>query len=202
LTTDGAVERRTALRDTFLAMGKHKPADPAEIMRRRAERAANETEIARLRDQGATVRLDRARRIVSAYRASPFVKLRDSDTINATQAMAAEKLMDDWAIWRGLDGRAERLDVRVESSAASEIVTDRMLRAGERVARALGCIGPMDRELLTALVGWQIEIDRPPHWRTTVERITGVTQSVRQSQMIVSALANLARAYGYSETRR
>jgi hypothetical protein len=29
-----------------------------------------------------------------------------------------------------------------------------------------------------------------------------VTQSVRQSQMIVAALANLARAYGYSEARR
>lgn len=189
-------------RASLQRMGKHKPADPAEITRRRAERAANEVEIGRLRRAGATVTLDRARRIVSAYRASPFVKLRDSATINATQALAAEKLCDDWAIWRGLDGRAERLDVRIESNGSSEIVTDRMLRAGERVARALAHVGPLDRELLTALVGPMIERDRPPPWRAVVACTTGVTQSVRQSQMVVSALANLARAYGLSEARR
>jgi hypothetical protein len=185
-------------------MGKrsHKPADPQEIVRRRAARAENEAEIVRLRSQGAVVRLDRARRIVSAYRASPFHKLRDSDTISATQAMAAEKLCDDWAIWRGLDGRAERLEVRLGTCEPAEIVTDRMLRAGERVARALAHVGPLDRELLAALIRPQIEQDRQPPWRLTVEAITGVTQSVRQSQMIVAALANLARAYGYSEARR
>jgi hypothetical protein len=179
-------------------MGKrsHKPADPAEIMERRAARAANEAEIVRLRGQGAVVRLDRARRIVSAYRANPFHKLRDSDTINATQALAAEKLVDDWAIWRGLDGRPERLEVRLGSSETGEIVTDRMLRAGRRVGRVLGAVGPVDRELLVGLVAPLIESDRPPPWRDVVGRTTGVTQSVRQSQMVVAALANLARAYG------
>jgi hypothetical protein len=185
-------------------MGKrsHKPADPAEIMQRRAARAANEAEIGRLRDQGAVVRLDRARRIVSAYRANPFVKLRDSATISASQALAAEKLCDDWAIWRGLDGRPERLEVRVGHGDVAEIVTDRMLRAGERVARVLARVGPVDRELLVALVGPLIEDDRPPSWRNIVVAKTGVTQSVRQSQMIASALGNLARVYGYAEARR
>jgi hypothetical protein len=156
---------------------------------------ANETEIGRLRDQGVVVRLDRARRIVSAYRANPWVKLRDSDTISEAQADAVAKLCADWSIWRGLDGRPERLDVPVDSHGGGEIVTDRMLRAGKRVHLVLASVGPLDRELLSALVGAQIERDRPPPWRETVTRITGVTQSVRQSQMIVAALENLARAY-------
>jgi hypothetical protein len=181
---------------------RQKPADPVEILQRRAARIANDAEIARLRGLGAVVRLDRARRIVSAYRASPFVKLRDSDTISAAQALAAEKLCDDWAIWRGLDGRAERLAVHVESAVVADLVTDRMLRAGERVHRVLARVGPLDRDLLVGLVEPLVERDRPPAWRVVVVQVTGVTQSVRQSQTIVSALANLARAYGLSEARR
>ncbi|HEY1878410.1 MAG TPA: hypothetical protein VGG68_00610 [Caulobacteraceae bacterium] len=177
-------------------MGKHtKPTDPQEIARRRAERAANEAEISRLRAQGAVVRLDRARRIVTAYRASPFVKLRDSNTISAAQARAAEALTEDWAIWRGLDGKPERLDVHVTSRKGGEVVTDRMLKAGERVQMILSRIGPLDRELLVALVSGIVEQDVAPPWREAVEQITGVTQSVRQSQMVVSALENLARVY-------
>jgi hypothetical protein len=140
------------------------------------------------------VRLDRSRRIVSAYRASPFVKLRDSATITAGQARAAEQLTKDWAVWRGLDGKPERLDVHV-AARRGEIVTDRMIKAGERVRQTLARIGPLDRELLVALVGAMVEQDVAPPWRETVEQITGVTQSVRQSQMIVSALENLARVY-------
>jgi hypothetical protein len=179
-------------------MGKHKPTDPQEIAQRRAEREQNEVEIARLRSQGAVVSLDRARRIVSAYRASPFNKLRETKTITAAQSNAAARLCKDWAIWRGLDGRpAPSLEVHNPnpSSSGGEIVTDRMLQAGDRVAKALGKIGPMDRDLLAALVISSMEDDRPLPWRDVVRQITGVTQTVRQSQAIVSALENLTRAY-------
>ena len=136
-------------------MGKRhtKPADPQEIARQRAERAAREDEIDRLRGQGAVVKLDRGRRIVSAYRQSPFVKLRDSNTITAAQARAAEKLAEDWAIWRGLEGRPERLDVHIDGCEHGEVVTDRMLRAGKRVSGVLARVGPLDRELLSSLIG-------------------------------------------------
>src|SRR5436190_7923033 len=98
-------------------MGKHnrKPTDPQEIARQRAERAATDAEIGRLRSSGAVVKLDRARRIISAYRASPFVKLRDSETITTGQAAAAERLCLEWAAWRGLDGRPERSEVHAPS---------------------------------------------------------------------------------------
>ena len=78
-------------------MGKsrRKPSDPQEIARRRAERIANEAEISRLRSQGVVVNLDRARRIIAAYRASPFNKLREAKTISSAQASAAERLCRD-----------------------------------------------------------------------------------------------------------
>jgi len=180
-------------------MGKQhrKPSDPQEIARRRAERAANEAEIRRMRGQGAVVNLDRARRIVSAYRASPFVKLRDSDTITAGQASAAERLCMDWAAWRGLDGRPEPSEVRASTSdgTVAQVVTDRMIAAGDRVARVLKKVGPMDRDLLAALVASVVEDDRPLPWRDIVRRVTGVSQGVRQSQMVVAATENLARVY-------
>lgn len=176
-------------------MGKHKPADPLEIIRKRAERAAMDAEITRLRGQGVVVRLDRSRRIVSAYRQSPFVKLRESNTISAGQLIAAEKLAEDWAIWRRLDGGPEKLGIPLHGHEPGQLVTDRMLRAGERVNGVLSRIGPLDRELLSALIGQLVERDQVPPWREIVARITGVTQTVRQSQMIVAALENLSRAY-------
>jgi hypothetical protein len=179
-------------------MGKsrHKPADPQEIARRRAERLANEAEISRLRSQGVVVNLDRARRIVSAYRSSPFHKLREAKTITSAQSSAAERLCCDWAIWRGLDGRPERTEVHVETYGQSAaVLTDRMILAGRRVEKVLGKVGPLDRDLLAALVASVVEEDRPIPWRDIVRRISGVTQTVRQGQMIVAALENLARAY-------
>lgn len=177
-------------------MGRHKPADPQEIARRRAERAANEAEIARMRGQGATVKLDRARRIVSAYRASPFVKLKESKTISDAQARAAEWLIEQWATWKGLDGRpAPTLAPHDQSGRGSaEIITERMLMAGRRVRATLAAVGPMDRDLLAALTAASVEEDAPIPWRDIVRRVCGISQSVRQSQAVACALENLSRA--------
>ena len=169
---------------------RRKPTDPQEIARQRAERAATDTEIGRLRKQGAVVKLDRSRRIVSAYRASPFVKLRDTDTITQAQAAAAERLCKDWAQWKGLDGRPERSEIVADMTTTAEIITDRMLQAGRRVRWVLERVGPLDRDLLAALVGAAVEEDRPIPWRDIVRRVCGVTQSVRQSQMVVAGLEN------------
>jgi hypothetical protein len=165
-------------------------------MRQRAERHATEIEITRLRDQGAVVSLDRARRITSAYRASPFRKLLDTKTITTTQAAAAERLCQDWAEWKGLDGKPAPTGIpNPQPSQSDTVLTDRMLKAGDRLVRVLERIGPVDRELLSALVAGSVEDDRPLPWRDIVRRVTGVRQTVRQSQMIVAALANLTRAY-------
>ena len=176
-------------------MGRRKPADPQEVTRRRAERLATEAEVTRLRAVGAVVKLDRARRIVSAYRASPFVKLRDSNTITVAQAAAAEWLCEQWAIWKGMDGRPSTEPMPHEPRAGcAEIVTDRMLKAGRRVKAALARVGPMDRALLSALVAASVEEDAPLPWRDIVRRVCGITQTVRQSQAIACALENLKRA--------
>jgi len=185
-----------------MSKAHRKPTDPQEIVRRRIARIANEDEIKRLRKQGATVNLDRARQIVSAYRASAFHKLRETKTINTAQAAAAERLCSDWAIWKRLDGKPAPSEVRVMiRSGAPEIVTDRMIAAGDRVACVLAAVGPMDRDLLGCLVAQAIEEDQPLPWRDVVRRVTGVTQTVRQSQMIVAGLENLARAYAAGADR-
>ncbi len=179
-------------------MGKarHKPTDPQEIARRRAERVANEAEITRLRTLGAKVTLDRSRRILSAYRASPFHKLKESKTITTAQAAAAERLCLDWADWHGLDGRpAAAVPLKNLNPSRVTLLTDQMLRAGDRVRAVLDRIGPMDRELLQQLVAAIVDGDGPPPWRLIVARTTGQTQAVRQSAVVVSALENLARAY-------
>jgi hypothetical protein len=178
---------------------RRKPIDPQELQRRRAERAASEAEITRLRSIGATVKLDPARRIVSAYRASPFVKLRDSHSITPAQADAAERLCTLWAVWRGLDGNpaSGQLLRREHASVSAELVTARMLQAGREVRDVLACVGPMDRALLAELARVHVETDAPPPWRDVVRRVCGVTQSVRQSQAIACALENLARAFVY-----
>jgi len=173
-----------------------KPSDPQVAAERKAERAANEAEIGRLRASGAVVSLDRTRRIVSAYRASAFHKLRETKTISTGQAAAAERLCSEWAIWKGLDGRPPPAEVHTKRQpAAPVILTDRMLKAGNKVAHALRLVGPLDRELLVSLVASAIEDDRPLPWRETVRKVSGVTQTVRQSQMVVAALENLARVY-------
>jgi hypothetical protein len=179
------------------AMGKarRKPTDPQDIARRRAERVANEAEIARLRGMGATVALDRSRRIVSAFRASPFHKLRDSKTITSGQASAVERLCEDWAKWHGLDGRPDHAPVPNLNPSHVTLLTDEMLKAGDRVRRVLDRIGPMDRELLEQMVEAVVAGDGLTPWRGIVARVTGQTQAVRQSAVIVSALENLRRAY-------
>jgi len=181
---------------------RRKPSDPQEIARRKADREDSENEVQRLRNSGAIVRLDRARRIVSAFRQSPFVKLRDTATISPTQAAAAERLCADWATWKGLGGRPERSEVHAENFQAAEMVTDKMITAGRRVRRVLAQVGPMDRDLLSALVASTVEDDRPLPWRDVVRRTCGVTHPIRQSQMVVAALENLARAYRLPPTER
>lgn len=174
---------------------RRKPADPQEIARRRADRVANETEIARLRSQGAVVSLDRARRIVAARRSNVFKKLLETHAISAGQAGAADRLIEDWATWRGLDGRPERPEVHAENYSTAEFVTDRMLQAGRRVSRILERIGPLDRDLLAVMVASIVEDDRPLPWRDLVRRVSGITQTVRQSAAVAGALENLSRAY-------
>lgn len=170
-----------------------KPYDPSI-------KAAREAEAARLKQQGAEVNRDkRTGEILGARRPNvfdAFLAQKPHPIITQGQHNAATKLMADWAEWKGLDGRGEAAVGKVDGgTAARELVTDRMLRAGRRVAMALHQIGPMDRGLLLELVKEAVANDRPKSWREVVREQTGVETKDKQSSMIVAALENLRRVY-------
>lgn len=178
---------------------RQKPFDPAKATEAALIRREREAEAKRLREMGATVTTDRAGNILSAYRSNVFTRLRDAKptpAIDAGQHDAAMRLCELWAQWKGLDGKVDAPIERVdEPTKERSHVTDRMLRAGSAVNEALGGIGPMDRELLTAFLVATVEEDRPMDWRGIVQRVTGEDRRERQVVMVVSALENLRRHF-------
>lgn len=172
-----------------------KPSDPQAIMRQAAERREQVAEITRLVAAGATVTIDnRNGRILGAYRSSVFKILLESKAINQNQFNAAQELVEHWAQWKGLAGSQGASAGFVDGGkGCPELITDRMLKAGKEVARILDRVGPLDRELITAFMVAVVEEDRAMVWRGIVERVSGITQPIRQSQVVVSALENLRR---------
>lgn len=163
-----------------------KPYDPA--------RAEREAEIARLVASGAIVNIDpRTQRMVSAYRSNVFTVLLKSQTIHQGHYNAAQTLIEDWAEWKGLDGKPGQGEFVDGGSGCAELITDRMIVAGRRVSRTLDQVGPMDRELLSAFMVATVEEDRPMVWRGIVQRVTNIDQRDRQSTIVVGALENLRR---------
>lgn len=174
---------------------KKKPSKPgAKPSVYSPERAEHEAEIVRLQRSGAIVNRDpRTKRMVSAYRSNVFQVLLQSQTINQGHYNAAQQLIEAWAQWKGLDGSPGRSEAVDGGQACHEIITDRMIVAGKRVARILEQVGPMDRDLLSAFMVATVEEDRPMAWRGIVERVTAITQRDRQSTVVVVALENLRR---------
>lgn len=180
-----------------------KPSDPMEIMRQAAERRDRDAEITRLKTMGATVTIDnRNGRILGAYRSSVFKILLESKAITQNQFNAAQELVEQWAAWKGLAGSQGASAGFVDGGTGCvELVTDRMIKAGKDVARILAHVGPMDRELIEAFMVAVVEEDRAMVWRGIVMRVTGITQPIRQSQVVVSALENLRRVIEGVPTR-
>lgn len=176
-------------------MRRRRVFDPGAAERARQDRLERQAEIARLKRQGAEVNLDAAGRILSAMRRNAFAALLRAGALSQNQHDAALRLMADWAIWKGLDGRPDPL-VRVDGgTSAAELVSDRMLAAGRRVEAALADVGRADRRLLQALIAEAVETDRPKPWRSTVLRVTGETREKEQREKVVNALENLRLWY-------
>lgn len=175
---------------------RRKPTDPQDILRHRAERIANEREIDRLEGQGVTVKLDPSRRIISAFRSNVFNLLLERKVIDLGHHIAAARLAQDWAEWKRLDGMPEQGE-RVDQTAATSkaLVTDRMLKAGNRIDHAMERVGIANARLLEALIEEMVEADRPRVWRMTVERVTGETRQKEQREKVVAALENLRLYY-------
>lgn len=180
---------------------RRKPSDPQEIVAKRIERQARDAEAKRLEKQGATVKRDRAGQILSAYRSNVFRSLLEAGGITPNQYDAAYRLAQDWAAWKGLDGKPERSEFVDGGSGAAELVNDRMIRAGRDVAEALASVGLANRDLLEALMEAVVEHDRPMLWRGIVERVTGETRQKEQRERVVGALENLRRWYELPKRR-
>lgn len=173
---------------------RRKPAKPGSTKLLTRERAEHNAEIIRLERQGAVVNLDpRTQRMVSAYRSNVFTVLLKAQTIHQGHYNAAQTLIEDWAEWKGLDGKPGQGEFVDGGSGCPELITDRMIIAGKRVNRTLDQVGPMDRDLLSAFMVATVEEDRPMAWRGIVQKITAIDQRDRQSTLVVSALENLRR---------
>lgn len=176
-------------------MSRRRPYDPGAAERSRQARLERQGEIARLKAHGAEVSLDLGGRVISAFRRNMFGALLRAGALSRNQHDAAARLMSDWAVWKGLDGRPEEM-VRVDGGGGcGELVTDRMMAAGRRVEAALGDVGRADRALLAALIGEAVEADRPRPWRQAVAQITGERREKEQREKVVNALENLRLFY-------
>jgi hypothetical protein len=175
-------------------MAKKKPYDPNNDARA-AERAEAKREALRIKAQGGEVRLDASGRIISAWRSNVFRLLLERGTITPNQYDAAYTLANDWAAWKGLDGKPEQLGEVVDGgSGSAELVTDRMIRAGRDVRRALEAIDAMSRIVLEAFMLATVEESRAMQWRGILERI-GIKAKEAQTHAVVLALEALRCHY-------
>lgn len=194
-------------------MAKRKAAhDPAAAMRHRLERQERDHEIARLTAMGAEITTDCARRVISARRSNAFTLLLVANAITTTHHDAATRFAEQWAAWKGCDGR-ETLGAKVDCGTTPphtrSLVTDRMIAAGRYVNDTLDSLLEPDSRLLTALMVATVEEDRPMSWRGIVERIYGPPPKVKhakrgdtQINAMVDMLDALAHATGQSTVRR
>lgn len=178
-----------------------KASPPREMTQDRKDR---ENEIKRMQNQGAAVKVDRAGRILSAYRSNAFNLLLERRSITPNHHDAAQRLCEDWAAWKAMDGGGEQAPERVDGGSScgpKALVNDRMLKAGRRVGETLNGIEPAQRAVLEALVHATVEEDRPMAWRGLVQKTVGETVRDRQTALVVAALESLRRAYEDARTQ-
>jgi len=191
---------------------KGKPKTPEQIVAERLERRRKDLEAVNLDPDAATLetyedvaverkgrRSDRNR----AWRSNVFRLLLERKTITTSHYAAAYKLVEDWAMWRGLDGKPDAFGEVVDGGGGSvELVTDRMMKAGVRIfgdaktgrMGALQSVDPLSRVILEHFMVAIVEEDRAMAWRGIMERI-GITVKERQTSAVVAALEGLRTFY-------
>jgi hypothetical protein len=178
---------------------RRQPHNPAAAAQAALERKEREAERQRLEGQGATVKVDSAGRIISAFRSNVFNLLLSRGTITPNQHDAAHTLCLAWARWKGLDGRPEAAGLVQGGEGCREIVTDRMIRGGREVEAALSSVETLSRIILEQFAIATVEEDRPMQWRGVMERI-GIKSRDKQVTAVIAALEQL-RVY-YQEPGR
>lgn len=169
-------------------MAKRKPHDPAKAAQATLQRIEREQEIKRLRAQGAEVTTDkRTGQILSARRSNVFNLLLTRGSITQNHHNAAYHLAEQWAAWKGLDGKGETFGAVIDGgNGSAELVTDRMIRAGREVAWTLAPLDELDNAIMRAFMAATVEEDRCMAWRGIMERL-GVFGKERQTAAFVGA---------------
>jgi hypothetical protein len=175
-------------------MGRRKPHDPAKAQEAANQRREEQANLATAIAQGANITTDKVGRVISVWRSNVFRLLLERGTITQNHHDAAYDLANDWAAWKGLDGKGERGEFVDGGKGCAELVTDRMIRAGRDVKRALGQLNPMSRSIMEAFMIATVEEDRPMAWRGIVARL-GIRVREQQTRAVVAALEALRVAY-------
>ena len=189
-----------------------RPADPAEIARRRAAERARERDPASWGLDGGVLALpvnadvetrsDAAGRLVRARRQDVFDLLRARGRLSAAGLDAVRRLQDDIACLHRTSMGAVRYEPRVDRSVDPQSFSDARRRAGARIETVLAGAGAVSARLLAALCEPDVVLGRAADWRAVVERETGETLADAQGAILRMACENLAGAYGIGDRAR
>lgn len=170
-------------------MGKRtKPKSPEQILAERAEQRRKDFEAAGLDPMTAglaayadvrTTRTGQKHGRTGAWRSNVFNLLLERKTITQGHQGAALQLAETWAVWKGLDGKAEGNGEFVDNGRSPPdqrcLVSDRQVRAGKDVTWVMGQLQPLHRKVLEAFMVATVEEDRAMSWRGIMQRL-GVTE--------------------------
>lgn len=205
-------------------IGRNAPSDPLAMMEARARDRAAARAAARdpatwgvdaeivLLPTAMDVDLvhDQRARVIAAKRSDPFDLLHAAGGLTDDQHRAARRLFRDWCLRAGVKEGAGQLALEKVDGGASEFVTDAMVDAGRRIAKAfrgdpelnVPGIGPVNAKLLEALVSPMVDEGRIIAWRGVVERVTGEKDRNAQGAMVRQACEALHQVYAEASRKR
>ena len=189
-----------------------RPADPAEIARRRAAERAREQDagawgldrqaLAGAANADVEIAADTSGRLVRARRQDVFDLLRARGRLSAAALDAVRRLQDDIACLHRTHSGGVSYAPRVDRSVDPQAFSDARRRAGARIEAALARAGTVSGRLLAALCEPDVVLGRAADWRAVVERETGETLADAQGAILRMACENLAGAYGMTDRAR
>jgi hypothetical protein len=182
-----------------------RPADPAEIARRRAETRRLEADPEHWGADPNALRLpvnadvetraDLAGRPVRIQRQDVFDRLSARGGLSPHSLGAVRRLQEDMAcLHRTMSGGVD-FAPRVDCSRDPQAFGDTRRRAGARIEAALSLAGTVSARLLAALCEPAMVQGRVADWRVIVARETGETLADAQGAILRMACESLAGAY-------
>lgn len=183
---------------------RHKPKSPEQIAAEKLERRRQAMEAVNMQPEAAGLvahaethieRTGRKSGRNRAWRSNVFRLLLERKAITPSHYDAAQRLIEQWAAWKGLDGKPETFGEVVDGGGGSaELVTDRMIKGGRQVSDILGHLDPLSRVILEHFMVATVEEDRPMAWRGIMQRV-GIVSRDKQTACVVGALEALRVAY-------